>query len=113
MACQEKQWSERDFTFQTMRSSGPGGQHVNKTESAVRATHTPSGMSVVVSDSRSQWQNKKLAIERLKQKLCQWELEQLTQQKAEGWNEHWNLERGNPIRVYEGEKFVEKKSKCR
>ena len=67
-------WNDNDIHFQTLRSSGPGGQHVNKTESAVRAIHHPTGLSVTSSDSRSQLQNKKLAIERLKTKLVQWQM---------------------------------------
>lgn len=61
--------TEAEIRYETLRASGPGGQHVNKTESAVRAVHIPTGMSVVASDQRSQWQNKKLATERLFLKL--------------------------------------------
>ncbi|TAJ12552.1 peptide chain release factor H [Marinilabiliaceae bacterium JC017] len=109
MEYKPNKWSSKDFTFQTLRASGPGGQHVNKTESAVRALHAQSGLSVLASDSRSQYQNKQLAVERLQHKLYEWELEQLSRQKVEGWNNHNNLERGNPIRIYEGDKFLVKK----
>ena len=60
-----KTFNDKDFSYQTLRASGPGGQHVNKTESAVRITHLPSGMSVMVSDQRSQLQNKKPATHAL------------------------------------------------
>lgn len=89
----------RYITYQTLRSSGPGGQHVNKTESAVRATHTPSGLSVTASDQRSQIQNKKLATERLLIKLSAWNIEQTMQKAQENWNNHNNLQRGNPVKV--------------
>ena len=61
--------NECDISFQTMRSTGPGGQHVNKVNSAVRAIHKPTGIQVVAMDRRSQHQNKKLAIARLEEKV--------------------------------------------
>ncbi|MFT4072732.1 MAG: peptide chain release factor H [Dysgonamonadaceae bacterium] len=87
------------ITYQTLRSSGPGGQHVNKTESAVRATHAPSGLSVTASDERSQLQNKKLATERLLIKLSAWNQEQIKERVQENWVHHNNLERGNPVKM--------------
>ena len=56
--------SENDIQYQAMRSSGAGGQHVNKVSSAIRATHVPTGIAVGAMDSRSQHQNKKRATER-------------------------------------------------
>ena len=55
---QSNTFSEKDIQYQAMRSSGAGGQHVNKVSSAIRATHIPTGISVVSMDSRSQHQNK-------------------------------------------------------
>ncbi len=49
----------------TYRASGPGGQHVNRTESAVRLVHLPSGVTVTASDTRSQLRNREIALERL------------------------------------------------
>lgn len=91
--------NEKDFTFQTFRASGPGGQHVNKTESAVRVTHLSSGLSVTASEQRSQLQNKKLATERLLIKLAAWEVEQTMRVAQENWNNHNTLQRGNPVKV--------------
>jgi len=56
---------EREVRIDTMRASGPGGQNLHKTESAVRLTHGPSGVVVVASDTRSQARNRELAFERL------------------------------------------------
>lgn len=60
---------EEDLQESFARSSGPGGQHVNKVSTAVTLTHLPTGLSVTVSDSRSQSMNRKLARERLAEKL--------------------------------------------
>lgn len=94
-----KDINEKEITYQTLRSSGPGGQHVNKTESAVRAVHLPSGVSVTASDQRSQLQNKKLATERLLVKLAAWNIEQLMRSAQENWSNHNNLQRGNAVKV--------------
>jgi protein subunit release factor B len=60
---------DEDLRESFARSSGPGGQHVNKVSTAVTLTHLPSGLSVMVSDSRSQSMNRKIARERLAEKL--------------------------------------------
>jgi protein subunit release factor B len=60
---------DEDLRESFARSSGPGGQHVNKVSTAVTLTHLPSGLSVTVSDSRSQSMNRKIARERLAEKL--------------------------------------------
>ena len=101
--------SEKDIQYQAMRSSGAGGQHVNKVSSAIRATHLPSGISVVAMDSRSQHQNKKLATERLLEKFKIFELEQLKQQVAHQWENQLNVQRGNPIRTFKGSDFKKEK----
>ena len=56
---------------ETFRSSGPGGQHVNKTESAVRLKHRPSGVVVISRQERSQYRNKAICLERLRKKVAQ------------------------------------------
>ena len=95
--------SERDITYETLRSSGPGGQNVNKVETAVRATHIPSGISVLASDMRSQVQNKKLSLERLTIKLSAIEEAKLMQQTHDVWMNHNLLERGNPVKKFKGD----------
>ena len=60
---------EREVEVDVLRASGPGGQHVNKTESAVRMTHRASGVVVVSQDSRSQHRNREVAYERLIERL--------------------------------------------
>jgi len=60
---------EREVVIETYRSGGPGGQHKNVTDSAVRLTHLPSGVAVVSADSRSQHRNKEVAFDRLIRRL--------------------------------------------
>jgi protein subunit release factor B len=62
---------DEDLRESFARSSGPGGQHVNKVSTAVTLTHLPTGISVTVSDSRSQGTNRKIARERLQAKLTE------------------------------------------
>lgn len=88
--------------FETCRSGGKGGQNVNKVESAVRAVHLPSGLSVRCSDERSQHQNKALARERLILKLHQLNVEAMANARTELWTRHDSLERGNPVRRFCG-----------
>lgn len=101
--------SENDIQYQAMRSSGAGGQHVNKVSSAIRATHIPTGIAVVSMDSRSQHQNKKLATERLLKKLEDETLKQLKNHVGKQWENHLNIQRGNPVRVFTGSDFKKNK----
>ncbi|MDV6192268.1 peptide chain release factor H [Bacteroides hominis] len=100
---ESREATENEIRYETLQASGPGGQHVNKTESAVRAVHIPSGISVVASDQRSQWQNKKLATERLQVKLTAWNVEQAMIQAQANWSNHNSLQRGNPVKVIQEE----------
>lgn len=107
----QKSWtiSENEIQYQAMRSSGAGGQHVNKVSSAVRATHLPTGIAVVAMDSRSQHQNKKLATERLLKKLESETLQQLKDHVGKQWENQLNIQRGNPTRTFAGTDFKKNK----
>jgi len=96
---------EGDVRYQTLKASGPGGQHVNKTESAVRATHVPTGLTVTAQEERSQFANKRLTRLKLAMLLQGQKDEAEAQKKCQIWSAHKSLERGNEVRVYEGSKF--------
>lgn len=95
-----------EIRFETTRSSGPGGQHVNKTESAVRATHIATGISVKVQTERSQHANKRLAVLLLAHKLADHNAAADAAQRARRRVLHLQVERGNPRRVFKGERFA-------
>jgi len=99
------QWNPKDVKLETCRSSGPGGQNVNKVETAVRGTHLPSGLQVMAMDTRSQLENKKLCLARLEAKILVWQTEQLMDQQQSQWLEHNALERGNPVKTIKGDLF--------
>jgi peptide chain release factor len=83
-----------------MRASGPGGQHVNRTESAVRVTHLPTGLQASASEERSQHRNRKLALARLGAKLEGLKDQQQGEAGRRRWRAHHALERGNPAHVF-------------
>jgi peptide chain release factor len=105
---EEKSWSMDEVRIDVMRASGPGGQHVNKTESAVRVTHVQTGFVAVAREERSQHRNKALALARLAELIAANNRRAKQQATAARREQHRGLVRGNAIRTYEGLDFKRK-----
>ena len=91
-----------DLKIETCRASGPGGQHVNKTDSAVRIVHLPTGIEAMASEERSQTRNRELAMLRLLEKMHLIAEQRHAAAKEEMWLDHYHLERGGAIRIFKG-----------
>ncbi|MCH2042971.1 MAG: peptide chain release factor 2 [Saprospiraceae bacterium] len=89
-----------DLSWDTFRASGAGGQHVNKTESAVRVRHAPSGVVIECQEQRSQHQNRERALQMLKSELYKLEIEKRNAAKAEIEGTKAKIEWGSQIRSY-------------
>ncbi|MBC7531848.1 MAG: peptide chain release factor H [Oligoflexus sp.] len=102
--------SEGPIAFQTMRSQGPGGQNVNKTNSAVRATHLESGISVSSRESRSQVQNRKNAEQKIKNIIRDRKIHVEEQNEDKKWRSQLEVNRGNPVKTFKASAFIEVES---
>lgn len=96
----EVQIDEKDLRIDTYRSSGAGGQHVNKTESAVRITHIPTGIVVQCQNDRSQHRNRDEAFKLLKGRLYQLELQKREEKIAQEHGKKSTIGWGSQIRSY-------------
>lgn len=98
-----------EIRYEATRASGPGGQHVNKTDSAIRATHVATGIAVKVQSERSQHANKRLAAQLIAVKLASLAEVAGDRLRDERHLQHKRAERGNAQRTFSGPAFVEQR----
>jgi peptide chain release factor len=89
-----------DVHFETLRAGGPGGQHQNTTDSAVRAVHLPTGIVVTARNERSQHRNKAIALRRLEAMLRVLAEREVEMSKTQMFVANKALERGNEVKVF-------------
>ena len=101
----EYSFKDTDLKFDSFRAQGKGGQHVNVTDSAVRITHLPTGITAMAQEERSQYRNKSLALARLSDILKQNVEKDKKAVAKQTWQNHNEIERGNPIKIFRGPDF--------
>lgn len=89
-----------DIRFETLRAGGPGGQHQNTTDSAVRILHLPTGVQLTARNERSQHRNKAEALQRLKAVLQHLQENEMEDAKAARHQDNRNIERGNEVKTF-------------
>ena len=95
----------KDVTVQSYRAIGPGGQHRNKVETAIRLIHRSTGVIVTASDGKSQAQNKKKAWKKLIDKLELQNVQLMHKHNSDKWNTQIVIQRGLPVKTFTGLKF--------
>lgn len=103
--------AEGEYRIEKFRCGGKGGQNVNKVETGVRVIHIPTGTVTRSTEERSQFRNKQKAMERMREKLAGLRQEQQERQADAAWMEHYRIVRGDPVRIYEGERFLLKEKR--
>lgn len=100
---------DSDYKIEYFHCGGKGGQNVNKVETGVRITHQSTGIVVTATEERTQQANRRIAMEKLTNLLENIKSQADAKIKSDARHEHYELIRGNPIRIYEGLEFRRKK----